>query len=81
MSADERVLTANVVSFVNLPTETLPEAVLHFFECDGAAMDVEPQFSEDRVKECVERAVYEIATVDVASTSLRSVPPAERSAA
>ena len=30
-------------------------------------MDVEPQFSEDRVKECVERAVYEIATVDVAS--------------
>ena len=56
-----------VVSFVNLPTETLPEAVLHFFECDGAAMDVEPQFSEDRVKECVERAVYEIATVDVAS--------------
>ena len=56
-----------VVSFVNLPTETLPEAVLHFFECEGAAMDVEPRFSEDRVKECVERAAYEIATVDVAS--------------
>ena len=54
-----------VIASVNLPSEAIPDAVKHFFACDGALVDVDPSLDAEAVERTMRRAAEHIADVDV----------------